>query len=207
MRISGPIALASLPAVPWKNGGGTTRTLATAPEGASLEDFLWRISLASIDEAGSFSEFPGIDRTILLWQGSGMLLRSPSWPDQALTVPLQPFCFRGEDEVFCQPLGPSAEDLNLMVRRGAVEGSVSSHASELVLTADCGEAVVLCATGLVRISPRDGDGYTLEPNHLLHLSEVDMPAAVVPRTPHARFVCITVRQLHRMPAADRNLIP
>ena len=33
---------------PWKNGGGTTREVAVSPEGAGLDDFAWRISLAAL---------------------------------------------------------------------------------------------------------------------------------------------------------------
>eukprot|EP01042_Synura_sphagnicola_P007286 gene7286-9332_t len=34
--------------MPWKNGGGTTTEMAVAPEGASLNDFDWRISMAHV---------------------------------------------------------------------------------------------------------------------------------------------------------------
>ena len=43
---------ASLVAAPWKNGGGSTTTVAVHPPGASLDDFDWRISLATIDRDG-----------------------------------------------------------------------------------------------------------------------------------------------------------
>ena len=194
MRISGPLALASQPAVPWKNGGGTTRTLIAVPEGASLEDFVWRVSLASIEEDGSFSNYPGVDRTILLWQGGGMRLRSPAWPDHTLSEPCQPFAFRGEDPVSCQLLGSSAQDLNLMVRRGRAVGSVSSHASEAALTAG-GEAVVLCARGAVRIAPLKKDARALEAGQYICLRDLDTPVTVLPLTPQSRVVCIQVKPL------------
>jgi len=50
--------------MPWKNGGGTTTEIAVAPEGASLNDFDWRISMAHVGADGPFSSFPGIDRTL-----------------------------------------------------------------------------------------------------------------------------------------------
>ncbi|MBN7823193.1 HutD family protein, partial [Bowmanella yangjiangensis] len=47
-------------AMPWKNGGGSTLELAICPVGASLDDFDWRISSASVASSGAFSRFPGI---------------------------------------------------------------------------------------------------------------------------------------------------
>jgi environmental stress-induced protein Ves len=55
-----------LKAVPWKNGLGVTREIAVEPVGASMDDFLWRVSIADVDTASPFSTFPGIDRTIVL---------------------------------------------------------------------------------------------------------------------------------------------
>ncbi len=59
---------------PWKNGGGTTREVAVSPEGAGLDDFAWRISLAELHEAGAFSSYPGVSRTLLLLEGEPVRL-------------------------------------------------------------------------------------------------------------------------------------
>ncbi|MCB2071086.1 MAG: HutD family protein, partial [Ottowia sp.] len=67
-----PFALADLPAEPWKNGGGRTRTVATWPAGAGLSDFDARVSVATIAASGPFSRFPGIDRQIVLLSGGGV---------------------------------------------------------------------------------------------------------------------------------------
>lgn len=56
----------------WKNGGGVTREIAVFPEGAGMDDFVWRASLAEVAADGPFSAFPGIDRTITLAEGAGM---------------------------------------------------------------------------------------------------------------------------------------
>ena len=50
--------------MPWKNGGGTTTEVAVSPEGAGLDHFDWRISMARVEQDGPFSTFPGIDRTL-----------------------------------------------------------------------------------------------------------------------------------------------
>ncbi len=62
--------------MPWKNGAGRTTEIAVYPPGASLDAFLWRVSIADVERDGPFSRFPGIDRTIVLLEGGGMRLRS-----------------------------------------------------------------------------------------------------------------------------------
>src|ERR1700720_3517473 len=59
---------------PWKNGGGSTTEIAAAPEGASLDIFDWRISMARVASDGPFSDFPGIDRTLAVVSGHGLAL-------------------------------------------------------------------------------------------------------------------------------------
>lgn len=56
----------------WKNGGGVTREIAVWPEGAGMDDFGWRVSLAEVAADGPFSAFPGIGRTLTLAEGAGM---------------------------------------------------------------------------------------------------------------------------------------
>lgn len=58
----------------WKNGGGSTTEIAIEPANASLEDFDWRISMAVVASDGPFSSFPGIDRTLTVIQGNGLIL-------------------------------------------------------------------------------------------------------------------------------------
>jgi environmental stress-induced protein Ves len=47
--------------MPWKNGLGTTTQLAIFPhkEEFSLQTFLWRVSIASVETENSFSELIG----------------------------------------------------------------------------------------------------------------------------------------------------
>ena len=192
MKILGPIALASVEPVPWKNGGGTTRTLAVAPEDAGLDNFQWRVSMAQIDASGDFSAFPGVDRTILLWRGGGVLLQSPQWPEHALTEPLLPFYFRGEDEVVCRLPGPAAMDLNLMVRRGGAKASLSCHAAAVEFLAPCEELLVLCAAGSVRVLLPGCAETILAADQLLRVDQVPAGSRIIPGGDEARFVCVTV---------------
>ena len=62
---------------PWKNGKATIQ-LVIFPEKASLEkgDFLFRVSIASTTQSGSFSQFPGYDRVLAsLLETEALLLK------------------------------------------------------------------------------------------------------------------------------------
>lgn len=125
MRPVQRLDLATTPATPWKNGGGATRALVCWPPGAALEDFGWRVSVATLAAPGAFSPFPGVDRHIMLLQGRGVHLQSSDGSvDHWLARPWEPFAFAGEAPVQCRLSAGAAEDFNLMLRRGQWRGSL-----------------------------------------------------------------------------------
>lgn len=63
--------LEEIPAEPWRNGSGITRTIAADVVGG---DFIWRVSAADIAQSGPFSVFPGIDRAAVVIRGQGLSL-------------------------------------------------------------------------------------------------------------------------------------
>lgn len=116
--------ISSLPAQPWKNGGGTTREILCSPKNSDYEHFDWRISLAQVHTSGDFSRFPGVDRHIMLIKGNSMRLIHHEHIH--VLHPFQPYPFAGEDKMACLlPLGPTL-DLNLMLRRGRAQGSLQA---------------------------------------------------------------------------------
>lgn len=127
--------------VPWKNGMGITREIAVTPAGASMESFLWRVSIADVDTASPFSSFPGVDRTIVLLDGDGFTMTLDGSQQHALTQPCVPFAFAGEARVDVTLAGGATRDFNLMVRRGAHRGAVD--AVELTAPATLSDHCVL----------------------------------------------------------------
>ncbi|WP_137919213.1 HutD family protein [Hydrogenophaga sp. 2FB] len=131
-------SLADLPAMPWKNGGGTTREIACQPPGAGLGAFDWRVSIATIAAAGPFSAFPGVDRVIMLLDGAGVHLRGEG-VDHRLDTPLTPFAFAGDVALACDLLGGTSTDFNLMTRRGKLRAEVRVwHAAGDIAAAPAG---------------------------------------------------------------------
>ena len=111
------IPFASLVATPWKNGGGSTTPIALSPPQAGLDDFDWRVSLATLAVSGPFSVFPGVDRTLALVEGPGAVLEI----DGARRVHLSaadPVCrFAGESAVTATVGERPSTDFNVMTRR------------------------------------------------------------------------------------------
>ncbi len=119
---------AALPATPWKNGGGTTQEIVCWPQGAGLDSFDWRISIAQIASNGPFSAFAGIDRVITLLSGAGVHLSSQDGSvNHQLNQALQPFAFSGDVALDCDLLGGPSQDFNVMTRRGRILANVSIH--------------------------------------------------------------------------------
>ncbi|MDH6219635.1 HutD/Ves family protein [Streptomyces pseudovenezuelae] len=110
-------------AVPWKNGGGLTREVASAPSQAGMSDFVWRVSLADVAEPGPFSRFEGVDRIITLVDGPGMVL-TVEGTSHTVAERYAPFPFSGEATTDCRLLGGPLVDFNVMVRRGRATAHV-----------------------------------------------------------------------------------
>lgn len=136
--------LEELPLQPWKNGGGTTREIASFPERENPGDFDWRISIANIAASGPFSRYPGIDRSIALIAGEGIVMTAASadWT-HPLDVPCEPYCFRGEDDCVATLLGQRSRDFNVMTRRGRYRHELTRITENFSARADNGAIFVV----------------------------------------------------------------
>ena len=104
----------------WKNGGGITREVAVFPAGASMDDFLWRVSMADVTEVGPFSLFANIDRHLTVLSGS---LRLEFSDRSVILVAGESLAFAGDMPVHGIPVTP-VTDLNVMTRRGHMHADV-----------------------------------------------------------------------------------
>jgi environmental stress-induced protein Ves len=177
---------ADLVAAPWKNGGGVTREVAAVPPGAGLEAFVWRVSIADVAQAGPFSRFPGIDRTLVLLSGAGMLLdetlEAGGTQVYALTQTLDVARFRGEAAIDARLVDGATRDFNLMVRRDAASGvlerwRVEGSTGQRSLSADT--VLLFCAAGSVEVTLGDAAGVTLTSDDTLCIEAPDALACAV----------------------------
>ncbi|HEY2023716.1 HutD family protein [Paraburkholderia sp.] len=156
---------ADLVAAPWKNGGGVTREVTAFPQceaGAAPGDFVWRVSVADVAQAGPFSRFDGIDRTLVLLSGAGMLLDEMDGArvvnTHALTQPLDIARFDGAARIDARLIDGATRDFNLMVRRDMARGEVDVwRAGAQPRTLDGDVALLFCASGAVTVTLTAGD--------------------------------------------------
>lgn len=102
---------------PWKNGGGETSDVVVVPSGAGFDDFDYRVSIATVASDGPFSKFSGIDRSLAVLSGAGMMLAfdgaAPVLVDRGSPI----LEFKGETPVSARLVRGPLRDLNVMSRR------------------------------------------------------------------------------------------
>ncbi|PVE06870.1 HutD family protein [Streptomyces scopuliridis] len=138
------LGAAGRPAVPWKNGGGVTREIASWPEGAGTADFDWRISLADVAADGPFSTFPGVDRTLTMVEGAGMDL-TVGGRRRLVDERCVPADFPGDLPTHCQLLAGPVVNFNVMWHRERVSASVAVVRGCLPVPVPPGATVVAVA--------------------------------------------------------------
>jgi environmental stress-induced protein Ves len=136
----------------WKNGGGLTREIAAYPAGSDLDTFIWRVSVAEVEQPGPFSRFPGIDRTLVLLAGNGMLLDEPGGITHSLMKPLDAAHFNGEATIEASLVDGPTRDFNLMLRRGRVRGLIDVWRGNAEHTLDADVMLLFCASGAFELT-------------------------------------------------------
>jgi environmental stress-induced protein Ves len=111
--------------MPWKNGGGETVEIAVSPEGSGLAGFDWRVSMATVATDGPFSIFPGIDRTLAILDGNGMVLDIEGRAPVLLTTASDPLAFPADIPVGARLQDGAITDLNVMTRRAGLAHTLS----------------------------------------------------------------------------------
>ncbi|MEE1801642.1 HutD family protein [Streptomyces sp. JV176] len=111
-------------AVPWRNGGGVTREIASWPENAGTAGFDWRISLAEVAGDGPFSVFPGVDRILTMVEGAGMDL-TVGGRCRRVDERYVPASFPGDLPTGCLLLSGPVVNFNVMYARDRTAAEVA----------------------------------------------------------------------------------
>lgn len=146
--------------MPWKNGKGVTIEIAIHPADADVGNFDWRLSTATVDSDGPFSVFEGIDRSLSVLTGDGLVLSVEGRDDALLTLDSEPLTFPADAPTSARLTGGTITDLNAMSRRGRAAHQLGHHPisgpASLVLDGD--DCLVFCGEGRVTVA-----GTTLAP--------------------------------------------
>jgi environmental stress-induced protein Ves len=174
------------PSQPWKNGLGSTRELAVYPSHASAGEFIWRVSIATVDSAAPFSFFPGIDRQIALLRGAGFRMTLDGQREHALDTPFVPFAFPGEARVTTALIDGPTEDFNLMMRRDQARGALEVWTEARRYEPDVRDVLIYCAAGSMEIAGtilQAGDAWRATPGAsaqpMLHVGAVALAVRVL----------------------------
>nr|WP_325264272.1 HutD family protein [uncultured Rhizobium sp.] len=133
--------------MPWKNGKGETVEIAVFPEAASVDDFDWRISMATVAEDGPFSVFADIDRTLSILTGEGIELSVEGEPDRVLRPDTPPHAFPADAVTSARLLSGPITDLNVMTRRGKfIHGVTMLSVSQRVITSNGSDVTLVLPT-------------------------------------------------------------
>jgi environmental stress-induced protein Ves len=135
--------------MPWKNGGGETAEIAVFPEGAGLDDFDWRVSMALVEAGGPFSLFPGVDRTLSILEGEGMVLDIVGRQPVTLTNSSAPYSFPADAATSAELVVGPITDLNVMTKRGRCRHKVSERVVDGLtdISLDSAQALLFCRSG------------------------------------------------------------
>jgi len=143
----------------WRNGGGRTREIARiAAPGGRDDDFLWRVSIASVETSGAFSSFAGYERSLSVISGAGIRLVADDFRIE-IARPFEPALFSGAAAVHGELIDGPIEDFNLIYARGRVEGAVRfiearALAGEMRLKGD--DRLLYVLSGSLDVAGEDG---------------------------------------------------
>ncbi len=149
----------------WKNGLGQTEEICRDSE----EPYRWRVSLATLEASGPFSQFPNYDRSLVHLGTAPIHFKHGE--KRKIVPPFTPYSFRGEDETSVEVNAPGL-DFGLIVKRQAARGSIYTSRAlekeELQFPLPAQEHFLFCCTGSLEVfEPNSQRRWTLEPRDCL----------------------------------------
>jgi len=112
--------------LPWKNGKGETIELAIN-DNATLDNFLWRISMATVVEDGVFSDFSGYMRNLILIEGNGLNLQHDHNHIDKLSHLLDVATFDGGCKTVGNLHNGAITDFNVITDKAKYQTTVSTY--------------------------------------------------------------------------------
>lgn len=156
----------------WKNGRGKTSQIAIDPPNSevSKNNFLWRISSATVASADPFSPFMGYERQLVVWQGAGLKLNKTS------LLPYSPITFSGAIDIQCELIGSDPViDLGVIYDKEKISAqlSVQNYFSNSTINLGAGIHFLFLAEGsecsINDFTMQKGDTLKIVDQKILHL--------------------------------------
>ena len=115
--------------IPWKNGLGHTTELAIN-SGGNLDNFDWRLSIASVVNDGDFSDFSGYLRNLVLIEGEGLILDHRNGDIDELTNLLDISHFDGGSKTHGSLVNGGIKDFNIMTKQNSFTAEVNCYVKQ-----------------------------------------------------------------------------
>jgi hypothetical protein len=179
----------------WKNGAGETSEIAVSPRDATLDDFDWRISMATVKGDGPFSIFAGVDRTLCIIDGAGLEIHVAGSASRSLDSASPPFEFSGDLPVRSRLTLGTVVDFNVMTRRGRFEHRVGRVQLKAGASHDVGGSVraIFCAAGEVAVRAAEQQE-RLEARDTMLRDSADNNSWTVAGTGDATVLLVSIRE-------------
>lgn len=120
------ISFKELMPTPWKNGKGITHTIAMSPSNSTINNFIWRISAATLESPGPFSNFEDVTRSLALLAGETITLRINHNLIQ-LHLNDSPITFNGNDSANLVDCSSKGLDLSVMTHNLAAHHTLERY--------------------------------------------------------------------------------
>ena len=115
--------------IPWKNGLGHTTELAIN-SGGNLDNFDWRLSIASVVNDGDFSNFSGYQRNLVLIEGEGIILDHRNGEIDKLTNLLDIAHFDGGSKTYGSLVNGGIKDFKIMTKQNSYTAEVNCYVKQ-----------------------------------------------------------------------------
>ena len=133
-----------------RTAAATTTEIAVSPDGAGLDDFDWRVSMARVESSGPFSQLcRHRPHAVRCWKARGSCSILPASPPARLTPASAPLSFPADVPTSAALIDGPITDLNVMTRRGRVTHTVErcDVAVRRNRSTEAGTTLILCRTG------------------------------------------------------------
>jgi environmental stress-induced protein Ves len=161
--------------VPWKNGLGHTTELAIS-DGGSLDNFDWRLSIASVVNDGDFSNFAGYQRNLVLIEGNGLTLDHRNGKIDKLTQLLDIARFDGASKTYGALVNGGIKDFNIMTNQMAFTPEVNGYIEQQTVTVALLAGNLLFAYSLtdeMSVNTSKDEECTVAIGHLIKISIIN----------------------------------
>jgi len=156
----------------WKNGKGQTTELAISPNG-TLNDFQWRLSIASVSEDGLFSDFSGYHRNLVLIEGQGITLTHNESTVDSLTNVLDFATFDGKSKTFGELHQGQIKDFNIMTKQGVFQAKVQTFTQPTEIIPSTSLAFAYSLSEDININVDNSVQHIIKQGDLLQISFAD----------------------------------